>query len=57
MPALSIPVFIILLLVALFFGGIGGRVGGYGYGYGHSGMAVIGALILILTALVASGSL
>lgn len=54
---MSITPFFIVLLVAVLLGGLNGRIGGYGYGYGHSGIAVIGALILILTALVAVGSL
>lgn len=45
---MSIGLILIVLLVALLFGG---RFSGYGYGYGNGGMGFIGAILTVVIVL------
>ncbi|MFX8246732.1 DUF3309 family protein, partial [Acinetobacter baumannii] len=43
-------ILIVLLVVALMVG-LSGRLGGYGFGYGHSGMGLVGVILVVLVVL------
>jgi hypothetical protein len=48
--AMVSTILIVILIVALMVG-LSGRFGGYGYGYGHSGMGLIGVILIVLVVL------
>ena len=43
---MSLGLIVIIILVIFLLGGFGGRFGGYGYGFGHSGIGVIGVILM-----------
>lgn len=49
----------ILLIVVIFllFGGVSGRVGGYGYGMGHGGIGILGFILVVVVVLLLMGRL
>jgi len=53
---MSIGVILIVVLVAVLFGGRFGGYG-YGYGYGHAGMGLIGVVLTIVLVLHFTGIL
>ena len=44
---MSLGLILIILLIIFLAGGFSGRFGGYGYGYGHSGVGVIGVILIV----------
>ena len=40
------------ILVIFLLGGFSGRFGGYGYGFGHSGVGVIGVILIACVVLI-----
>jgi hypothetical protein len=52
---MSIWTIVAILLVIALLGGFSGRFGGYGYGYGHSGVGLIGTILIILVVLMLLG--
>ena len=47
-------ILIVLLVIAL-LGGFSGRFGGYGYGFGHSGVGLLGAVLIAVVILMLLG--
>jgi hypothetical protein len=52
---MSLGTILIVLLVIFLLGGFSGRFGGYGYGFGHGGVGVLGALLIVVVALMVLG--
>ena len=45
---MSIGTILIIILIIFLLGGFSGRFRGYGYGLGHSGMGLIGVILVVL---------
>jgi hypothetical protein len=52
---MSVGLILVILLVIFLVGGFSGRFGGYGYGYGHRGVGVLGAVLIVVVALMLLG--
>lgn len=52
---MSLGTILAILLIIFLLGGFSGRFGGYGYGFGHTGIGVMGAILIILVVLVLVG--
>jgi hypothetical protein len=52
---MSLGTILAIILVIFLLGGFSGQFGGYGYGYGHGGVGVIGAVLIIVVALMLLG--
>ena len=48
---------LVILLIIFLLGGVSGRFGGYGYGFGHTGVGLIGTILIILVVLMLIGRL
>jgi hypothetical protein len=48
--AMVSTILIVILIIALMVG-LSGRLGGYGFGYGHSGMGLIGVILVVILVL------
>ncbi|WP_085583665.1 DUF3309 family protein [Thalassospira mesophila] len=46
---------LVVLIVVFLLGGFSGRFGGYGYGYGHTGVGLLGVVLIIIVALMLLG--
>lgn len=54
---MSIGTILLIILFVFLLGGFSGRFGGYGYGFGHAGIGTLGAMIVVILALVLLGRL
>ena len=57
----NLAITLIVILILLLFGGLGGGsvipYWGYGYGFGHSGVGVVGGILIVLVVLLLMGRL
>ena len=56
-PAMSLGMILIIIVIIYLLGGFSGRFGGYGYGMGHSGMGLGGVILVVLLILLLLGKL
>lgn len=52
---MSLGTILIAILIIFLLGGFSGRFGGYGYGYGHTGVGLIGSILIIIVILMLLG--
>jgi hypothetical protein len=52
---MSLGTILAIVLVIFLLGGFSGRFGGYGYGFGHTGVGVLGAVLIIVVVLMVLG--
>ena len=52
---MSLGTILVIMLIIALLGGFSGRLGGYGYGFGHSGVGLIGTILIFALVLVLLG--
>ncbi len=54
---MSFGTILVIILIIFLLGGFSGRFRDYGYGFGHTGIGVLGVILIIVVVLLPAGRL